>query len=739
MAAAQTQVSRRTFLVLTQAAGAGLLLGGHWPGAVDSADAAVPFAPNPFVQVDPSGQITIWAPNPEIGQGVYTALPMIVAEELSVDLSSVKIVQADAGPQYGNQLVGGSMSVRSHFMTLRQAGTTARVMLVAAAAQRWGVDPSTCRAEDGAVVHDASKRRLAYGALAADAAKQPVPKDVALTPASAFKLLGKPTKRLDVPAKVDGTAIFGMDVKVPNMLYAVMARPPAFGGDIVSVDDTAARAVPGVKTVVRIPRTALLDYLSLKPTEEGTNYYVRPSVAVIADSTFAAKKGRDALKIVWKGAPGTPLTTAGLFDAMRTKANADTAWKTMRADGNVAEALAKAPKKVEAVYEMPLQAHAAMEPLVATAHVKENSCELWVPTQNPPQVSTTVAELLKIPVENVKVNVMFAGGGFGRKNPSDYVAEAVLVSKAVGAPVKLVWTREDDMRYDGYRQASVHKMTGGLDEHNRPIAWHHRMCATPAATSVFGGDGKDGRVFEVPMPDFPCYTIPNFLVDYTPHHTIVPIGFWRNPPGFNAFVIQSFVDELAAAAGKDPLAFRLEMIGDRGAMEGIDYRRLRGVLELAASKAKWGSPLPKGQGRGIAGHFSHGSYVALVAEVEVPSDGAVRVHKIVAAVDCGIVLNPLTVAEQVEGSIVFGLTQTLKSEITLKDGGVQQGNYNDFQMLRINEMPSVEVHIVPSTEAPTGMGEPATGPTSPAVTNAIFAATGKRVRKLPIRPADLKT
>ena len=565
--ASTTQISRRTFLVLTQTASAGLLLGGYWSEWVPPAHAATSFAPNPFLQVDPSGQITIWAPNPEMGQGVFTALPMIVAEELAVDLSAVKIVQADGGAQYGGQLAGGSLSVRLSFMPLRQAGATAKAMLVAAAAKRWGVDPGTCRAENGAVGHSASTRRLTYGELAAEAAKLPVPTEAPLTPPSAFKLLGKPTKRIDVPAKVDGTAIFGMDVSVPNMLYAVIARPPAFGGDIESVDDSAARAVPGVKQVVRIPRTALLDYLSLKPTQEGTNYYVAPSVAVIADSTFAAKNGRDALKIVWQGAPGTPVTTAGLRDALRKKAEEEPAWKTIRADGNAVEALGRAVKKVEAVYEVPLVAHAAMEPLNATAHVKGNTCELWVPTQNPQLVAVTMADVLKIPVENVTVHVTFLGGAFGRKNPCDYVAEAVVLSKAVDAPVKVVWTREDDMRHDGYRQASYHRLAAGLDANHRPMAWHHRLSATPAAMSVFGGDGNQ-RVFEMPQPDFPCYTVPNFLVDFTPHHTVVPIGFWRNPPGFNAFVVQSFVDELAAVAGKDPLAFRLEMIGDRGAMEG---------------------------------------------------------------------------------------------------------------------------------------------------------------------------
>lgn len=732
-----TQVSRRTFLVLTQAAGAGLILGGYWPSSDAAAQTAAPFAPNPFLQIDPAGKVSIFAPRPDMGQGVFTAVPMLVAEELAVDWSTITIVQAGAGAQYGNQLVGGSGTMRDSWNLVRRAGATARVMLVSAAAKRWSVDPSTCRVENGAVMHDASKQRLSYGELAADAAMQPVPdpKTVPLTPPSAFKIVGKPMKRADTPAKVEGTAIFGIDMKVPNMVYAMVARPPAFDGDIESVDDSAIAKVPGVTQAVRIPRTELIDYINLKPTQPGTNYYLRPSVAVIANSTYAAKKGRDALKIVWKRGPGTAITSAILREGLKRKAEGPQ-WKKMRADGDAIQALATAAKKIEADYEAPLQAHAAMEPLSAIAHVKGNTCEIWAPTQHPQGAASTVAFLLKIPVENVKVNVTFLGGGFGRKTPSDYVAEAVLLSKSLGVPVKVVWTREDDMGHEFYRQASYHKMAAALDANNMPVAWHHRLAATPAWTSDLGG--PDERVIEMRQPDFPCHLVPNFLVEFTPHHTVVPVGFWRSVEGsFNAFVVQSFIDELAAAGGKDPLAFRLAMLGDKGAMDGIDYRRFRGVLELAARKANWGSPLPKGRGRGIAAHFCFGSYAAQVAEVEVASDGSVKVHRVVAAVDCGTVVNPLTVAAQVEGCIVYGLSQTFRCEITLKDGAVETTNFDTYQVPRINETPAVEVHIVPSTEVPTGIGEPGLPPTAPAVANAIFAATGKRVRRLPIRPADI--
>jgi isoquinoline 1-oxidoreductase beta subunit len=406
------------------------------------------------------------------------------------------------------------------------------------------------------------------------------------------------------------------------------------------------------------------------------------------------------------------------------------------AEGNAVESLAAAEKKIEADYEAPLLAHAAMEPLAATAHVKGETCEIWAPTQHPQGAQATVSKLLGIPSQNVKVNVTFIGGGFGRKAPSDFIAEAVLLSKAVGAPVKVVYTREDDMRNCFYRQASYHKLAAGLDANNTPIAWYHRVAATPAWTSGLGG--PDERVIEIAQPELPAYTIPNYLVELTPHHTNVPIGFVRSVEhSYNAFVIQSFIDELAYAAGKDPLALRLELLGDKGAMEGIDYRRWRGVLELAASKADWGHPLPKGRGRGIAAHFAYATYCAQVAEVEVASDGSIRVHRIVAAVDCGIVVNPLTAEAQVEGSIAMGLSQALKHEITFKDGRVEQGNYDTYPVLRINEMPRIEVHFVPSSELPTGIGEPSLPPTVPAVANAIFAATGRRVRKLPIRPADL--
>ena len=732
-----SQVSRRTFLVLTQAAGAGLLLGGYWPESGETARAATPFAPNPFLQIDPDGQVTIWAPRPDMGQGVYTSLPMLVAEELSVDWSTIKIVQAGAGQQYGNQLVGGSGSIRQSFLQLREAGATAKAMLVAAAAKRWGVDPSACHAANGSVEHRASQRCLAYGDLAAAAAMLPVPEDVPLTAPNAFTLLGKATKRLDTPAKVDGSAVFGMDVKVPNMVYAMIARPPAFGGDIESVDDSATTAVPGVKQVIRTPRTELPDYIFLQPTKPGTNYYLPPSVAVIADSTFTAKTGRDALKITWKPAPGVPLTTLALREELKAKVEG-TPWRTMHADGDAVEALGKAAKQIEAVYEAPLLAHAAMEPLCATAHVSGDTCEVWAPTQHPQAAQATAAALLGIPVENVTVNVTFLGGGFGRKTPCDFVAQAVVLSKALRVPVKVVWSREDDMQHDLYRQASYHKLAAGLDERNTLVAWHHRLAATPAWTSDLGG--PDERVSEIDQPDFPCYTVPNYLVEFTPHHTVVPIGFWRSVEhSYNAFVVQSFIDEVAAAADKNPLALRLELLGDKGAMEGIDYRRWRGVLELAASKGDWGSRLPEGRGRGIAAHYAFGSYVAQVAEVEVADDGSVRVRHIVAAVDCGMVVNPLTVTAQVEGGIVYGLSQTFKHEITLKDGAVEQGNFDDYQVLRINEMPAVDVHIVPSTELPTGIGEPGLPPTAPAVANAIFAVTGRRIRKLPIRPSDLAT
>ena len=739
---AATRVSRRGFLVLTQAAGAGLLIGGYWPGATpDAAAQGGAFAPSPFLRVDTAGKVTVWAPRPDMGQGVFTSLPLLVAKELRVEWSSISIEQAGPDPRMGNQLVGGSGSIRESWELLRKAGATARMILIDTAAKRWGVDPSTCRAERGTVVHEASNRSLSYGAVAAEASAMPVPKTIRLTDPDKFRLIGKPTRRADTPAKVQGTATFGIDVRVPGMVFAMIARPPAAGGDVVAVDDTAARKVAGVTDVVRIPRTAMVDFIFMKATRPGTNYYVPPSVAVIANSTFAAKKGRDALKVQWKGPDGTPLSTELLRSQLKAKATGP-AWKTLEASGDVPKALTGAAKTIRAEYEAPLLAHATMEPLNATASVTGNRCEVWAPTQHPQGARATIAKMLDVPEDHVTIHVTFLGGGFGRKVGVDFIAEAVLLSKAIGKPVQAVWSREDDIRHDMYRQASHHAITAGLDAAGALTAWHHHVAATPVWTSILGG--PDEMVLEFAQPDFPAFSVPNYKADFTPHHTPIPIGFWRSVEhSYNAFVIQSFLDEVAAAAGKDPLAFRLELLGDRGVggkgmAPGPDYQRLKGVLRLAAEKAGWGSPLPKGRARGIAMHFAFASYAANVAEVEVQADGSVKVTRIVAAVDCGTVVNPLTAVAQVEGCIVMGLAQTLKHGITLKDGAVVEGNFDTYPMVRINEMPQVEVHFVPSTAVPTGIGEPALPPVAPAVANAIFAATGKRLRRLPIRPADLK-
>lgn len=739
---AATRISRRGFLVLTQAAGAGLLIGGYWPGAApDAAAQGAALAPSPFLRVDTSGKVTVWAPRPDMGQGVFTSLPLLVAEELRVDWAAISIEQAGPDPRMGNQLVGGSGSIRESYEPLRKAGALARMMLIDAAAKRWGVEPSTCHAEQGKVVHQASGRSLGYGALAAEAAAMPVPKTPTLTDPSKFRLIGKSTRRADTPAKVDGSARFGIDVRVPGMVFAMIARPPASGGDIVSVDETAARAVAGVKDVIRLPRTEIVDFIFLKATKPGSNYFVAPGVAVLADSTFAAKKGREALKVQWKGPGGTPLTTDLLRAQLKAK-TAGPAWKTLERQGDAPKALAAAAKTVKAEYEAPLLAHATMEPLNATAHVTPGACEIWAPTQHPQGAQATIAKLLGLPTEKVTVHVTFLGGGFGRKVGVDFIAEAVLLSKALGKPVQVVWSREDDIRHDMYRQASHHAIAAGLDAAGTITAWHHHVAATPVWASILGG--PDEMNMEFAQPDFPAFSVSNYQADVTPNHTPIPIGFWRSVEhSYNAFVIQSFLDEVAAAAGKDPLAIRLELLGDKGVggkgmAPGPDYQRLKGVLRLAAEKAGWGSPLPKGRGRGIAMHFAFASYAAMVAEVETQADGGIKVVKIVAALDCGTIVNPLTAVAQVEGCVVMGLSQTLKHGITLKDGAVVEGNFDTYPMLRINEMPQVEVHFIQSTAVPTGIGEPALPPVAPAVANAIFAATGKRLRRLPIRPADLK-
>ena len=730
------KMSRREFLGTTGAAGAGLIL-----GCSLTRPSQVVYQPNAFLAIEPGGGVTIWTAKSEMGQGVKTALSMIVADELDANWEDVVVRQADYDPRFGDQTTGSSLSLRTSWEPLRRAGATAREMLISAAAAEWGVAPATCQTERGEVVHGPSGRGLAFGELTAAASELPVPEDVPLKSPEAFNLIGTSVPRVDTPEKVDGSAVFGLDVKVPGMLYAVVAWCPVFGGDVESVDDAQARAVPGVRDVVRLPRTAVPYPFGNDMGGEGHENYTPAGVAVIAESTWAALTGRRALEVTWVEGPGADVSTESVRAEMESVATAP--GEIQRDDGDVDEALASAARTLDAVYELPFQAHAQMEPVNCTADVSADACELWAPTQNPEAAAAAAAQVLGIPIERVQVHVTYLGGGFGRRLAQEYAAVAAMVSRAADAPVKVVWTREDDIQHDYYRQASHHRMRAGLDAQDRLIAWHQRFVTTSISTFFMGPDVPWAAADEVRAQDFPCFTVPNFRVEYSPTSPLVPRGWWRAvEQTFNAFVTESFIDEIAHAAGSDPVAFRLDLIGEPrrepfSQGEDIDMGRLRNVIELVADRADWGGSVPEGRARGIAARFSFGTYVAHVAEVSIGSDGGLRVPRMWCVADCGTVVNPDTVEAQMESGIAFALTAALKGEITVQGGRVEQSNFHDYPMLRIGEMPLVDVHVVGSDEAPGGVGEPGVPSVGPAVANAVFSLTGRRIRKLPILPSDL--
>ena len=700
--------SRRDFLKSS-----GLVIGFTLPGAQRLAQAAEvkEFKPNAYLRVGADDRVTVVVGLSEMGQGVHTAIPQLVAEELDADWTRVRVEQAPVdqafkNPIFGIQATGGSTSVNGHWEPMRKAGAAAREMLVAAAAQSWKVDPSECRTEKGAVIHKSGKK-VSYGKLVDAASKQAMPKEPKLKDASQFKIIGKGVRRLDTPLKVNGSGKYGMDVRLPGMLVAVMARPPAPGGKAVSVDDSKAKQVKGVRQVIQIPQ----------------------GVAVLADGYWQAKKGRDALQIQWDKGPNAGLSSEGVT-RMLTEATQQEG-KVARNDGNVGSA--SGAKTLEAVYEAPYLAHACMEPMNCTAWVKADSVEIWAGTQSQGPNQGILSHVASVDPKQVKVNTMLLGGGFGRRFAPDFTIAATLLSKAAGKPVKLVYSREDDMRGYFYRPASVTRFTGALDASGAPVSFTARI-ASPSIMEASGfmklpADGVDE--FGVEGTKDTPYDIPNLRVEYSRQEPGVQVWFWRSVGhSQNSFFSESFVDELANAAGKDPFEFRRSLLGRQP--------RHKGVLELAAEKAGWGKPLPQGVHRGIAVVQSFGSYVAEVAEVSVDRDGRPKVHRVVAAVDCGEVVNPEIVKRQCESAIAYGLTAALYGKITFKDGEVEQGNFDSYPMLRMNEMPKVEVHIVPSKEHATGMGEPGLPPLAPAVTAAIFKATGKRIRKLPIDPEMLK-
>lgn len=690
------KLGRRGFL---QSAAGGLLVGFHLSrGAKPARAAAADTKLNAWVHVGSDNTVTLFIHKAEMGQGTVTSLSMLLAEELECDWNKIHTEFPGIDRAYGNQGVVGSQSIRSSYNSLRQAGAAAREMLLQAAAQKWGVDRSQLRAENSTVVNEATSDTATYGELADAAGKLKPPSGVTLKDPTQFKLIGKPRKRLDTPAKVNGSATFGIDVRVPNMLYAVVTRCPVFGGKVAGFDATRAKAMPGVKQVVQISS----------------------GIAVVADNTWNAMQARDALTIQWdEGAHGN-VNSADI--RKEWMALAEQPGAVGRQDGDAPAALAAAAKRIEAVYECPYLAHAPMEPLNSVADVRADSCEVWASTQGQSTAHQDAIRITGFPPEKVKIHSEYMGGGFGRRARSDYIGDSVEVSKAIGAPVKVTWTREDDTQQDAYRPASYTRFFGGLDANGMPVALHSRVVCPPFG-GVRNGIARTGIEGIVDTP----YEIPNFLVDYHAADPGIPVSYWRSV-GYsqNTFFAESFIDELAAAAGQDAYEFRRKLL--------TKTPRALAVLELAAQKAGWGRSLPKGQGRGIALVNNIGSFTAQVAEVSV--EGAkLRVRRVVCAVDCGEAVNPAGIEQQIQSGIVYGLSAALKGEITIDRGRVQQTNFHQYDVLRIDEMPVVEVHIVASHAAPGGIGEASVPPIAAAVGNAIFAATGKRVRRLPMRLA----
>jgi len=696
--------NRREFLKVSAGVSAGFMVainlnacsGDHRTGTKDGT-----FSPNAWLSITPDNNITVIIAEADMGQGVLTALPMLIAEELDADWSTIKVQLAPMDPVYGYQVTGGSDTIRKAWQPMREAGAVARAMLVNAAAQTWKVPASECETEAGLVLHKASQRRISYGELTAVASTLPVPSKVPLKSPEQFRVLGRNFARLDHREKITGATVYGTDVQLPGLLHAAIKHCPVFGGKLMSVDAVETMKINGVKSVVEM----------------------EAAVAVVADNYWLAQKGVDALRIEWSESTNAHQSSDSLREAMRVAVNNNDKVEINTGDTN---AIIKAAYRiVEANYEVPLQAHATMEPMNCTVQIKDGFCDIWVPTQEPSGVMETAfnqlysgirkkIEKLKLfftdgQHKKIRLHKTVLGGGFGRRFNSDFVVEAIAIAKTVDVPVKLMWSREEDLQHDFYRPVTYHQLKAALDENGLPIAWSHQTAGAKGLTA--------GKV---------VYDIKNVFSSVSGIPSSVPLGAWRSVKhSYHAFAIECFIDELAHAAHQDPVAYRLKLLQKEP--------RLQHVIEVASAKSNWQQPAPSGQFRGIAAVKGFGSYIAQVAEVSVNNDGTVKVHRIVCAFDCGMIVNPDIIRAQIEGGIIFGLTATLKSAITIKDGKVEQSNFHDFPLLRIDETPQIDVHLVSNNEAPGGVGEPPVPPVAPAVANAVFAATGKRPRILPIR------
>ena len=700
-------LSRREFVAAGVAAGAGLVIGFYLPHK--SGSPAQSFSPNAYLRITPDNRVTIVVARSEMGQGVRTALPMILAEELEADWKQIEIEQAGASTLYGDQTTGGSASIRTTWDPMRKAGASAREMLISAAALTWNVPRSSCTAENSHIKHGATNRSLSYGELVGKASTLPIPTDVTLKQSKDYKIVGQRLPRVDSPAKVKGEAVFGIDFRVPDMKFAVLSRCPTIGGKVSSFDDRESKKISGVNYVGKIGDSA---------------------VAVVADSVWSAMEGRRVLNVTWDDGPNKDLNTAAVMASLKQAASKKPANLFLAGDPTKASG-----RKISAEYTLPFMAHAPMEPGNCTAQYQGTKCELWAPTQVPQDCRDSVATAIGLDPDQVKVNVTLMGGGFGRRLEHDYAVEAALVSKAINAPVKVIWTREDDMRFSTYRPASLHQLNATLDASGMPVALTHRLIA-PSISGQKGQPTPNGVDPDLPDEAGPVYGIPNYSVDYVMAETPVPLGWMRSVYALQAaFALESFIDELAVAAGKDPLQYRLKLLAKD---QDLAYftttwhtARMRAVLQLAAEKSAWDKPLPAGHYRGVACFGCFASYMAEVVEITMEKDEP-RVHRVVAVVDCGQVVNPAILEQQIQGGIIYGLGNALRAKITIEKGRVVQSNFDDYAPLRMEETPAVEVYAVPSPEVPTGIGEPSVPPVAPALCNAIYAATKKRIRALPI-------